>query len=130
MRMRAVVAAAFLCAVQLGPSPALAHGGGAMAGAFPRGGYFFSRATAVRPFRMRHALRGHRLRHAPGGTGAGAAVFGPLYVPADEPPGYGERFNEPRPPVWRECFSQTRMVPSSAHPGFTPVAVTRCWRRY
>ena len=99
-RMRiAAVATAVLCSIGLGPVPALAHGG-AMAGRFARGGSS-GRGAAVRSMHLRHAFQGRRLRVRHARRHWGVAAFGPPDPSVDDPPGYGERFNEPRLPVWR-----------------------------
>jgi hypothetical protein len=103
-----------------------------MAGGFVRGGLPM-RAFVVNPFRLQHGFQAHRFhfRRAWGTWGAwgGGAVFGPPGFATDDPTGSVEDPYRPLPPVWRECISQTRMVPSSEHAGLTPVVVTRCWRR-
>jgi hypothetical protein len=128
----AAVATAIVCGIVFGPSVALAHGG-AMSAGFGRGG-FVVRPIGLRPSPIRRAFLHHRFHFNPArgeaGVGsAGGTVFGPLYAVPTEPASDGDGFYQPPPPAWRECISETRMVPATTHRGLTPVSITRCWRR-
>ncbi len=124
---RAAFAAALLGAVALLPEVAAARGAGS--GGFFRG-VVPAQPVALGALRARAGFRTHRFRlHHHNGQPGEPVVIGPPLVTAAGPPSYGDDPYAARPPVWRECISQTEMVPSSARGGFTAVRVTRCWRR-